>query len=91
MKGIHSIGGWVAYLIGRTFKLKKKSTPLAVYGKEIHVEKLLQIANIADRIRGAGSGATVWDMAARFKVKNDEVSWKMLEQINHKPIVILRE
>lgn len=91
MKGIHSIGGWVAYLIGRTFKLTKKSTPLAVYGKEIRVEKALKIANIADRIRGTGSGATVWDMAARFKVKNDKVSWKMLEQLTHKPIVILRE
>ena len=91
IKGIHSIGGWLAYLIGRTLKLKKKSTPLALYGNEIHVEKALEISNIADRIRGTGSGATVWDMAARFKVKNDKVSWKMLEQLNHKPIVILRD
>jgi F420-0:gamma-glutamyl ligase-like protein len=91
MRGIHSIGGWVAYLVGRAFKLKKRSTPLAVFGKEIPIEKALKIANIADRIRGAGSGATVWDMAARFKVKNNEVSWKMLNQLKHKPIVLLRE
>ncbi|MCW3998342.1 MAG: coenzyme F420-0:L-glutamate ligase [Candidatus Bathyarchaeota archaeon] len=91
MRGIQSFGGWITYLIGRAFRLKKKSTPLAVSGGSIHVEKALKIANIADRIRGTGSGATVWDMATRFKVKNTEISWKMLESLNHKPIVLIRE
>jgi F420-0:gamma-glutamyl ligase-like protein len=91
MRGIQSFGGWISYLIGRSLKLKKKSTPLAIAGDNIHVEKALRIANIADRIRGAGSGATVWDMAARFNVRNTEVSWKMLDSLNHKPIVIIRE
>lgn len=91
MKGIHSFGGWIAYLIGRSLKLKKKATPLAIAGSHIHYEKVLKIVNIADRIRGAGAGATVWDMAARFKVRNNEVSWKMLEKLKHKPIVIIRE
>lgn len=90
MAGIRSFGGWIAYLIGRAFRLKKKSTPLAVAGGDLNVEKALEIANIADRVRGAGSGATVWDMAARFKVKNIEISWKMLESIKHKPIIIIR-
>jgi F420-0:gamma-glutamyl ligase-like protein len=91
MQGIQSYGGLIAYLIGRVLRLKKKSTPLAIGGGNINVEKALSIANIADRIRGAGSGATVWDMAARFKVKNTEISWNMLESLNHKPIVIIRE
>ena len=91
INGIQSFGGWVGYLIGRAMKLKKKSTPLAIGGGDINVEKALSIANIADRIRGTGSGATVWDMAARFKVKNTEISWSMLESLNHKPIVIIRE
>lgn len=91
MEGIQSSGGWIGYLIGRVLRLKKKSTPLAIGGGDINVEKALSIANIADRIRGAGSGATVWDMAARFKVKNTEISWSMLESLNHKPIVIIRE
>ena len=91
MRGIQSYGGWISYLIGRVFRLKKKSTPLAIGEGNIQVKKALTIANIADRIRGAGSGATVWDMAARFKVKNTEISWSMLESLNHKPIVIIRE
>jgi F420-0:gamma-glutamyl ligase-like protein len=50
----------------------------------------LTITNIADRARGPGSGATVWDMAARFGVSIDAVSWEMLGKIRHKPLVIVR-
>jgi F420-0:gamma-glutamyl ligase-like protein len=51
----------------------------------------LKIARIADKARGPGSGATVWDMAARFKVEVTGVSWDMLAKIAHKPIVIVRK
>jgi F420-0:gamma-glutamyl ligase-like protein len=91
MKGIHSFGGVVAYVIGRMFKLKKRSTPLAVAGGKLQAEEALKIANIADRARGPGSGATVWDMAARFNVAVTEMSWDMLSQITHKPIVVVRK
>ena len=91
MKGIRSLGGVVAYVVGRMFKLKKRPTPLAVAGRELHVEEALKIANIADKARGAGSGATVWDMAARFGVGFTSVSWEMLAKLKHKPIVIVRK
>ena len=91
MKGICSFGGVAAYLIGRTFKLKRRPTPLAVADNKLHVAEALKIANIADRARGPGSGATVWDMAARFNVAITRISWDMLSQIKHKPIVIVRK
>jgi F420-0:gamma-glutamyl ligase-like protein len=91
MKGIHSVGGVAAYVIGRTFRLRKRSTPLAVAGSGLQVEAALKIANIADRARGPGSGATVWDMAARFNVPVTGTSWDMLAKIKHKPIVIARK
>jgi len=90
MRGIHSHGGICAYVAGRLFKLKKRSTPLAVAGCSLQAEEALKIAHIADRARGPGAGATVWDMAARFKVAVTEVSWDMLAQVKHKPIVIVR-
>jgi F420-0:gamma-glutamyl ligase-like protein len=90
MKGIHSLGGVAAYIIGRTFKFKKRPTPLAVAGGGLQVKEALKIANIADRARGAGSGATVWDMAARFKVDATGISWDMLLRVRHKPIVLVR-
>ncbi len=90
MKGIHSFGGAIAYIIGRTLKLKKRSTPLAVAGRRLQAEEAIKIANFADRARGPGSGATVWDMAARFRVATTGISWEMLEQVKHTPIVIVR-
>jgi F420-0:gamma-glutamyl ligase-like protein len=91
MKGIHTFGGVAAYIIGRMLKLRKRSTPLAVAGRKLQANEALKIANIADRARGPGSGATVWDMAARFKVAVNGVSWEMLAKIKHKPIVIVRK
>ena len=90
LKGIHSLGSG-SYLIGRFLKFKKSSTPLAVAGCNLSAREALKITNIADKARGPGSGATVWDMAARFKVDINDVSWEMLEAIGHKPIVIVRK
>jgi F420-0:gamma-glutamyl ligase-like protein len=91
IKGIHSHGGILAYLIGRMLKLKKRPTPLAVAGQELSAEEALKIANIADKARGTGSGTTVWKMASRFRVTVTGVTWEMLAGIGHKPIVIVRK
>jgi F420-0:gamma-glutamyl ligase-like protein len=91
MKGIYSLGGTCSYIMGRLSKLKKRSTPLAVAGCSLQAEEALEIAYTADRARGPGAGATVWDMAARFKVELTSVSWDMLEKLKHKPIVIVRK
>ncbi|MGQ9506615.1 MAG: coenzyme F420-0:L-glutamate ligase [Candidatus Bathycorpusculaceae bacterium] len=90
IRGIHSVGGFLAYVAGRMFKLRKRATPIAVVGCKIAVEKALEIAEIANRSRGFGAGRTVWDMAEKFKVGLNEVSWEMLETVKHKPIVIVR-
>jgi F420-0:gamma-glutamyl ligase-like protein len=90
MKGIQSRGGIIVYLVGRILQLKKRPTPLAAAGSKLQAEEALKIANIADRARGPGSGATVWDMAARFRVSATDVTWSMLNEIEHKPLVIIR-
>jgi F420-0:gamma-glutamyl ligase-like protein len=91
MKGVHSFGGVATYVIGRVLKLKKSSTPLAVAGCNLQASEALTITNIADRARGPGSGGTVWDMAARFRVDVNGVSWEMLSGIRHEPLVIVRK
>jgi F420-0:gamma-glutamyl ligase-like protein len=91
LKGIYGSTSIIGYIFGRTFKLRKRPTPLAVAGCELDTEEALHLANIADKARGPGSGATVWDMAARFKVEVTGVSWEMLTRIKHKPIVIIRK
>jgi len=91
LKGIHSRGGVFAYVAGRMLRFKKRSTPIAVSGSKLQAEEALKISNIADKARGPGSGATVWDMAARFGVGFTSVSWDMLAKLKHKPIVIVRK
>jgi F420-0:gamma-glutamyl ligase-like protein len=91
MKGIHSYGGVFTFVLGRMLRLKRYSTPLAVAGTKMHVSEALKIANIADRVRGAGGGATVWDMAARFGVENTQVTWDMLKTLKHKPVILVRK
>jgi F420-0:gamma-glutamyl ligase-like protein len=90
IKGIHSLGGVFAYIVGRFLKLKKRATPLAVAGPKISTEEAIEIAKIANRTRGSGSGKTVWDMANTFNVSISEVTWEMLNKVKHLPVVIIR-
>jgi len=90
IEGIHSCNGFLAYLIGRFLKLRRRATPIAVVGCKINVEKSLEIADLANRARGFGAGRNVWDMADAFKVSLTSVTWDMLDLVGHKPIVIVR-
>lgn len=90
IKGIHSRGGFIAYVVGRFLKLKKRATPLAVAGPKITTEEAIELAKIANRTRGSGAGRTVWDMAKTFDVTLTDVTWKMLDSVKHRPIVIIR-
>jgi F420-0:gamma-glutamyl ligase-like protein len=90
LKGIHSFGGFLAYVAGRFLKLEKRATPLAVAGSQITTEEAIEIAKIANRSRGSGAGRTVWDMAKTFRVTLTGVTWEMLDEMKHQPIVIIR-
>lgn len=90
IKGIHSLGGFMAYVVGRSLKLKKRATPLAVAGPKISTEEAIELAKIANRSRGSGAGRTVWDMAKTFDVALTDVTWRMLDSVKHRPIVIIR-
>ncbi len=91
VRGIHSFGGFAAYVLGRMLKLERRATPLAVAGCSMSAEAALRVAEVANRARGFGAGRTVWDMAEMFKVSLADVSWEMLETVRHKPIVIVRK
>jgi F420-0:gamma-glutamyl ligase-like protein len=92
-EGIQSFSKFavLAYVVGKFLRLRWSSTPLAAAGQRLSVLEALKIANIADKAHGAGSGATVWDMASRFHVHVNSVTWDMLCQIEHKPLVIVRK
>jgi len=82
--------GFFAYLIGRAFRWRARSTPIAWVGSKVSPDHALRAAGFANKARGYGAGRTAWDMAVRFGVGLTEVDWEMLEQVEHRPIVILR-
>ena len=89
VRGIFSLGV-LAFLLGRAFRLRARSTPIAQAGTPLSAEGALRIAALANRARGSGAGRTVWDMAESFGVGLSEVSWESLSGIKHRPVVIVR-
>jgi F420-0:gamma-glutamyl ligase-like protein len=90
IRGIRSLGGLLSYLVGRAFKMKHRATPIAIAGSQLPTEHALEIAELANGARGFGAGRTVWDMAERFGVAVTEVTWDMLDRLQHKPIVVVK-
>jgi F420-0:gamma-glutamyl ligase-like protein len=82
--------GLFAYVIGRAFRWRARSTPIVWVGSRLTAEYALRLAGQANKARGYGAGRTAWDMAVRFGVGLTEVDWEMLEQVEHRPLVILR-
>jgi len=91
IRGIKSHGGILAYLAGRFFRFKMRATPIAISGSKVSTEQALQVAEDANRARGFGAGRNVWDMAETFNVSLTEVTWEMLDNVEHKPLVIVRQ
>jgi len=89
-RGIRSLGGIIAYTLGRFLKLNMRATPVAISGSTMDPETALDVADLANKARGSGAGRTVWDMAEAFNVPLTQVTWQMLDRIEHKPVVIVR-
>lgn len=90
LRGIQTFLGFAAYVVGRSLKLKRRPTPLALAGATVSVEAALIIADVAEKVRGHGAGSTIWDMAEKFSVDLTGVTWDMLKRLEHKPVVIIK-
>jgi len=90
VRGLIHFGGFLTFVLGRVFTLKRRATPIAISGAKLHPEYALTLADMAHRSRGRGAGRTVWSMARRFNVGVAEVTLQMLESVVHRPIVLLR-
>jgi F420-0:gamma-glutamyl ligase-like protein len=90
IRGVRQMG-LLALILGRGLRWTARATPLAISGTSLAVEDALAVADVADRARGFGAGRTVWDMAARFHVALTDVTWEMLERVEHCPIVLVRK
>jgi F420-0:gamma-glutamyl ligase-like protein len=90
VRGLIHFGGFLTFLLGRMLGFKSRSTPIAHAGESLNPDWTLTLANIAHRVRRHGAGRTVWDMAEKLGVGLTEVTWSMLDGVDHYPIAILR-
>lgn len=90
ISGIRSLKGVAGYVLGRSLRLKKRATPLAIAGTEISVQEALDTAELASRARGFGAGRTIWEMAYNLNASLTSVTWEMLEKAKHTPLVVIR-
>ena len=82
--------GFFAYLIGRMLRFRRRSTPVGVSGSALSLDEILRVAEGADRARGHGAGPTLWDMANLFGTGTADITWDMLDEVSHYPIVLVR-
>lgn len=84
--------GSIAYIVGRMFRKRfiPLATPLALAGDRLDRYTLLGLTELADRLRGVGAGRTIFEMAERFRVGLNEVTWDMLRSIEHCPAVLFK-
>jgi F420-0:gamma-glutamyl ligase-like protein len=90
LPGIRTHGGIFTYVLCRTLRCKRRATPLGYSGESQNLDIILDISEIANRARGVGAGRSPWHMVSRFRVRFDEVTWEMLDSVNHYPVVIVR-
>ena len=88
--GIISGGGVFIYILCRILRCKRRATPVGYAGEPHNIETILNIAEIANRVRGVGAGRTPWHMAERFGVDLTDVTWEMLDRVAHYPLVIVK-
>ena len=91
VKGLRDWGA-LSYLLGMCFKglFRAFPTPVGYSGEEMDPIRLLKIARAAESSRGWGTGRDVFEMATTFGVQPNGVTWEMLEERPHFPVVIVR-
>lgn len=88
--GLIHIGGVFTFIIGRTFRLKARQTPIAISGSVISPDRALWYARLFHKQCGGGAGRTAWSMSEKMETSIIGVTWEMLESVEHFPITIIR-
>jgi len=88
--GFIHFGGFFSYILGRLFNLRERPTPVAYVGEPLNPDRMLWFTKIAHKTSERGGGRTAWGMSTRFSTGLTDVSYKMLDSVEHTPIIIIR-
>jgi F420-0:gamma-glutamyl ligase-like protein len=90
VKGIIHFGGFITFVLGRILGFLERSTPLAISGVCLNPDRALWFAELAHSLSGPGAGRTVWSMSEKMGSSITGTTWKMIESVEHAPIVLIR-
>ena len=88
--GFIHFGGFFSYILGRLFNLRARPTPVAYVGEPLNPDRMLWLTKIAHKTTEPGGGRTVWGMSTRFNTGLTDVTYEMLDSVEHTPIIIIQ-
>ena len=85
--------GFLSFLVARALNrlFSPYATPLGFSPRDIDLEELLIVSELADRARGPGAGRTLLEVERRLGVKASEVMWEALDSFPHYPVVVVKK
>ncbi len=88
--GLIHFGGVITFILGRVFGFRARQTPIAISGISINPDRALWYSRLYHQLCGGGAGRTVWSMSEKMETSLTDVTWEMLEAVDHYPISIIR-
>jgi F420-0:gamma-glutamyl ligase-like protein len=88
--GFIHFGGFFSYILGKLFNLRDRPTPVAYVGEPLNPDRMLWLTKIAHKTAEPGGGRTVWSMSTRFSTGLTDVTYEMLDSVEHTPIIIIQ-
>ena len=90
LRGIASFGSVFFYILGRALRLRQNATPLALFGPNLSINEALKFSELAHHARGYGVGRTIWETSEKLGIQFNGLTWDLLKQTNHFPLVLIR-
>jgi len=85
--------GFLSFLVARAFSrlFSPYATPLGFSPRDIDLDELLIVSELADRARGPGAGRTLFEVEKKLGLKAVEITWEALDSLPHYPVVVVKK
>jgi F420-0:gamma-glutamyl ligase-like protein len=85
--------GFLSFLVARALNrlFSPYATPLGFSPRDIDLNELLIVSELADRARGPGAGRTILEVEKKLGVKATEITWETLNSFPHYPVVVVKK
>ncbi len=85
--------GPISFLVARALDrfFSPYATPLGFSPRDLDLDELLIVSELADRARGPGAGRTIFEVEKKLGLKATEITWEALDSLPHYPVVVVKK